>query len=90
MTNFVNGQPILGKQAIFDGSIRFKHLCSFYLFGVDGGMYGHRLSDGCMKDRVSIPTGRSLHCRGPAVHEMMAGERPEGVLLIGGRGAPRG
>jgi hypothetical protein len=32
MTNFVNGQPIIGKQAIFDRSIRFKHWRAIYLF----------------------------------------------------------
>jgi hypothetical protein len=32
MTNFVNRQPIIGKPAIFDRSIRFKHWCAIYLF----------------------------------------------------------
>ena len=32
MTNFVNGEPIIGKAAIFDRSIRFKHWFAFYLF----------------------------------------------------------
>jgi hypothetical protein len=32
MTNFVNGEPIIGKAAIFDKSIRFKHGFAFYLF----------------------------------------------------------
>jgi hypothetical protein len=32
MTNFVNGEPIIGKAAIFDKSIRFKHWFDSYLF----------------------------------------------------------
>ena len=32
MTNFVNEEPIIGKAAIFDRSIRFKHWFAFYLF----------------------------------------------------------
>ncbi len=32
MTNFVNGQPIIGKAAIFDRLIRFKYGFAFYLF----------------------------------------------------------
>jgi hypothetical protein len=32
MTNFVNGEPIIGKAAIFDRSTRFKHWFAFYLF----------------------------------------------------------
>ena len=32
MTNFVKGQPIIGKSAIFDKLICFKHYVSFYLF----------------------------------------------------------
>ena len=32
MTNFVNGEPIIGKAAIFDGSVHFKRRFAFYLF----------------------------------------------------------
>jgi hypothetical protein len=32
MTNFGNGQPIIGKAAIFDRPIYFKHGFAFYLF----------------------------------------------------------
>ena len=32
MTNFVNGQPIIGKQAIFDRSIGFRQFGFIYLF----------------------------------------------------------
>ncbi len=32
MTTFVNGQPIIGKAAIFDRPIRFTHGFAFYLF----------------------------------------------------------
>jgi hypothetical protein len=34
MTNFVNGQPIIGKPAIFDRSNRFKHWPSFFKFAM--------------------------------------------------------
>ena len=32
MTNFVNGEPIIGKAAIFDRSTSVKHWLAFYLF----------------------------------------------------------
>jgi hypothetical protein len=32
LTNFVNGRPIIGKPAIFDRSIYFKHPLELFLF----------------------------------------------------------